>query len=97
MTFNHRKSVTYRLVQAARVHRTRAAVHLGRIGLHPGQEAVLKALAERDGYYYELQDFIAGIERGQLSGIVTPESAAESVNICREEIRSVTENREITL
>jgi DNA-binding MarR family transcriptional regulator len=49
MTFNHRKSVTYRLVQAARVHRTRAAVHLGRIGLHPGQEAVLKALAERDG------------------------------------------------
>jgi len=49
MTFNHRKSVTYRLVQAARVHRTRAAVHLGRIGLHPGQEAVLKALADRDG------------------------------------------------
>ena len=49
MSFNHRKSVTYRLVQAARVHRTRAAVHLGRIGLHPGQEAVLKELAERDG------------------------------------------------
>lgn len=49
MSFNHRKSVTHRLVQAARVHRTRAAVHLGRIGLHPGQEAVLKALAERDG------------------------------------------------
>jgi DNA-binding MarR family transcriptional regulator len=49
MTFNHRKSVTYHLVQAARVQRTRAAVHLGRIGLHPGQEAVLKALSERDG------------------------------------------------
>lgn len=49
MAFNHRKSVTYRLVQAARVQRTRAAVHLGRIGLHPGQEVVLKALAERDG------------------------------------------------
>ncbi|WP_237153036.1 MarR family winged helix-turn-helix transcriptional regulator [Oryzibacter oryziterrae] len=49
MTFNHRKSVTYRLVQAARVQRTRAAVHLSRIGLHPGQEAVLKALADKDG------------------------------------------------
>ena len=49
MSFNHRKSVTHRLVQAARVHRTRAAVHLGRIGLHPGQEAVLKALADKDG------------------------------------------------
>lgn len=49
MTFNHRKSVTFRLAQAARAHRTRAGVHLGRIGLHPGQEAVLKALAEQDG------------------------------------------------
>ena len=49
MAFNHRKSVTYRLVQAARVQRTRAAVHLSRIGLHPGQEVVLKALAEHDG------------------------------------------------
>ena len=62
-----------------------------------GGEKFAPTLAERDGYYYELQDFIDGIERGQLSGIVTPESAAESVNICREEIRSVTENREITL
>ena len=49
MSFNHRKSVTYRLVQAARAHRTRAGVHLGRIGLHPGQESVLKALDEKDG------------------------------------------------
>lgn len=49
MSFNHRKSVTFRLVQAARAHRTRAGVHLGRIGLHPGQEAVLKALADQDG------------------------------------------------
>lgn len=49
MSFNHRKSVTFRLVQAARAHRTRAGVHLARIGLHPGQEAVLKALADQDG------------------------------------------------
>ncbi len=49
MTFNHRKSVTWKLTQAARAYRTRAGVYLGRIGLHPGQEAVLKALAETDG------------------------------------------------
>lgn len=49
MSFNHRKSVTFRLVQAARAHRTRAGVHLGRVGLHPGQEAVLKALDDQDG------------------------------------------------
>jgi DNA-binding MarR family transcriptional regulator len=49
MSFNHRKSVTFRLVQAARAHRTRAGVHLARIGLHPGQESVLKALADKDG------------------------------------------------
>ncbi|WP_181708583.1 MarR family winged helix-turn-helix transcriptional regulator [Chthonobacter rhizosphaerae] len=49
MSFNHRKSVTFRLAQAARAHRTRSGVHLGRIGLHPGQESVLKALEQQDG------------------------------------------------
>lgn len=49
MSFNHRKSVTFHLAQAARAHRTRAGVHLGRIGLHPGQEVVLKALETEDG------------------------------------------------
>jgi len=54
-------------------------------------------LPEGDGYYYELQDFIASVERGKLSGIVTPESAADSVKLCLEEIRSAKENREIEL
>ncbi|ODN70777.1 MarR family winged helix-turn-helix transcriptional regulator [Methylobrevis pamukkalensis] len=49
MSLNHRKTVTYRLAQTARAHRTRASVHLGRIGLHPGQESVLKALSDADG------------------------------------------------
>ncbi len=49
MSFKHRKSVTFQLAQTARAHRTRAGVHLGRIGLHPGQEAVLKALGDKDG------------------------------------------------
>lgn len=54
-------------------------------------------LPERDGYYHELQDFMAGVERGQLSGIVTPESAADSVRLCLAEIQSAKENREIRL
>lgn len=49
MSFQHRKSVTYRLTMAAKAHRARSGTHLARIGLHPGQEAVLKALADEDG------------------------------------------------
>ena len=49
MAFNFKKSVTFRLAQAAKAHRARAGTHLARIGLHPGQETVLKILAGDDG------------------------------------------------
>lgn len=49
MGFNHRRSVTFRLAQAAHAYRVRAGTHLARVGLHPGQESLLKALAEDDG------------------------------------------------
>jgi DNA-binding MarR family transcriptional regulator len=49
MTFNYRKTVTYRLAQAAKAHRSRSGSHLARVGLHPGQETVLKSLADLDG------------------------------------------------
>lgn len=49
MAFNFKKSVTFRLAQAAKAHRARAGTHLARIGLHPGQETVLKILADNDG------------------------------------------------
>lgn len=49
MAFNFKKSVTFRLAQAAKAHRSRAGTHLARIGLHPGQETVLKILADADG------------------------------------------------
>ncbi|MBC01318.1 MAG: MarR family transcriptional regulator [Rhodobacteraceae bacterium] len=49
MAFNFKKSVTFRLAQAAKAHRARAGTHLARIGLHPGQETVLKILADDDG------------------------------------------------
>ncbi|GGF05010.1 MULTISPECIES: MarR family winged helix-turn-helix transcriptional regulator [Stappia] len=49
MAFNYKKSVTFRLAQTAKAHRSRAGTHLARIGLHPGQEAVLKILSDNDG------------------------------------------------
>lgn len=49
MSFNHRKTVVHRLTQAARATRVRTGSQLTRIGLHAGQDAVLKALAETDG------------------------------------------------
>lgn len=49
MAFDHRHTVTHRLAKAARAYRVRAGGRLSRIGLHSGQEALLKALAVGDG------------------------------------------------
>ncbi len=49
MGFDHRRTVTYRVAQAAHAYRVRAGNHLSRIDLHSGQENLLKALAENDG------------------------------------------------
>jgi DNA-binding MarR family transcriptional regulator len=39
--------VTFELLQAARAYRVRSAKKLSRVGLYPGQDALLKLLAER--------------------------------------------------
>lgn len=49
MSFNHRKTVTYRLVQASKAYRQRSASILAELDLHPGQDQILKALADKDG------------------------------------------------
>jgi DNA-binding MarR family transcriptional regulator len=49
MGFDHRRTVTYRLSQAARIYRARAGAQLQQIGLHSGQESLLKALSTEDG------------------------------------------------
>lgn len=54
-------------------------------------------LPDGDGYFYELQDFVAGVEKGKLSGLVTADSAAESVHLCLEEIRSAREKKEVKI
>jgi len=42
-------SIGYRLARAARAHRTQLASAMREIGIHPGQEALLQALATEDG------------------------------------------------
>ena len=49
MGFDHRRTVTFRLAQAAHAYRVRSGSRLARIDLHSGQESLLKALAEDDG------------------------------------------------
>ncbi len=49
MGFDHRRTVTHRLAQAAHAYRVRAGGQLARIGLHSGQENLLKALSTEDG------------------------------------------------
>lgn len=49
MAFNHKKSISLRVTQAARSQRTYSAKLLSQIGLHPGQETVLKSLNKEDG------------------------------------------------
>jgi predicted dehydrogenase len=62
-----------------------------------GAEKYALAFPEGDGYFHELKDFIEGIERGQLSGVVTGKSAADSVELCLIEISSVLERQEKTV
>ena len=45
----HQKTVAVSMTTATRVYRARVGALLGKIGLHAGQEGVLKALSEHDG------------------------------------------------
>ncbi len=49
MAFDHRRTVTFRLAQAAHAYRVRAGSRLARIELHSGQESLLKTLGDKDG------------------------------------------------
>jgi DNA-binding MarR family transcriptional regulator len=49
MSFDHRRTVTFRLAQAAHAYRVRSGSHLSRIDLHSGQEGLLKALHGSEG------------------------------------------------
>jgi len=49
MGFDHRRTVTHRLAQAAHAYRVRAGGQLSRVGLHSGQETLLKSLSTDSG------------------------------------------------
>ena len=62
-----------------------------------GGEPHALELAPENGYFYELHEFAEGVRTGTPSAVVTPESAAESVRVCRAEERSIREGREVWL
>lgn len=66
-----RKSIGFQLVLAARLHRTRMAMLLGEIGLFPGQEQALQALAQHED----------GMTMGDLSRTlhVRPPTASKTI------------------
>jgi DNA-binding MarR family transcriptional regulator len=75
MTFLHRKSVTHRLAMAAKAHRARSGAHLARIGLHAGQEAVLKALADEDAQTMSQLAHALGVQPPTVTKMVSRLSA----------------------
>ncbi|WP_298819698.1 MarR family transcriptional regulator [uncultured Roseibium sp.] len=71
MAFNYKKSITFRLIQAAKAQRARAGAHLMRIGLHPGQELVLKVLADSDGRTMSQLALALGVQPPTVTKMVT--------------------------
>lgn len=75
MAFSYKKSVTFRLLQAAKAQRARSGGHLMRIGLHPGQELVLKVLADADGRTMSQLALALGVQPPTVTKMVTRLSA----------------------
>lgn len=75
MGFNHNKSVTFRLAQASKAMRARSGSHLMRIGLHPGQELVLKVLSDADGRTMSQLAHAMGVQPPTVTKMVTRLSA----------------------
>ncbi|MFD1697021.1 MarR family winged helix-turn-helix transcriptional regulator [Roseibium aestuarii] len=75
MAFNYKKSATFRLTQASKAMRARSGAHLMRIGLHPGQELVLKVLAETDGRTMSQLALALGVQPPTVTKMVTRLSA----------------------
>lgn len=71
MPFNYKKSITFRLLQSAKAQRARSGSHLMRIGLHPGQELVLKVLADADGRTMSQLALALGVQPPTVTKMVT--------------------------
>lgn len=79
MALDHKKTVTYRLSQAARSVRSRSGDRLSDLGLHPGQESVLKTLAENDGLPMTRLAALLSVQPPTVTKMVTRLSAQDYV------------------
>ena len=71
----YRDSISFQLLRAARMHRTRAAELLGEIDLHPGQENVLLLLSEVDSQPMTLLAESMGVQPPTVTKMIARMSA----------------------
>lgn len=64
-------SIGFRLARAARAHRTVLAAAMREIGIHPGQEALLQALASKNGRTMGALADMIGVRPPTMTKMVT--------------------------
>ena len=79
MGFDHRRTVTFRLAQAAHSYRVRAGSRLARIELHSGQENLLKALDDDDGQSMSDLAHTLGVQPPTVTKMIARLSAQDYV------------------
>lgn len=79
MGFEHRRTVTHRLGQAAHAYRVRAGSRLARIDLHSGQESLLKSLDESDGQAMSDLAAVLGVQPPTVTKMISRLAAQDYV------------------
>ncbi len=79
MGFDHRRTVTHRLAQAAHAYRVRAGGQLSRINLHSGQETLLKALSDADGMSMSDLAAVLGVQPPTVTKMISRLAAQDYV------------------
>ena len=79
MGFDHRRTVTFRLAQAAHAYRVRSGSRLARIELHSGQENLLKALDEKDGQSMSDLAAVLGVQPPTITKMISRLAAQDYV------------------
>jgi DNA-binding MarR family transcriptional regulator len=79
MGFDHRRTVTHRLAQAAHAYRVRSGGQLSRIGLHPGQDTLLKSLAAEDGMAMSEIAMVLGVQPPTVTKMISRLAAQDYV------------------
>src|SRR4029078_11433148 len=79
MGFDHRRTVTHRLSQAAHAYRVRAGSRLARIELHSGQESLLKALDENDAQAMVVLAATLGVQPPTVTKMISRLAAQDYV------------------